>query len=96
MGNETKTISLSLNFRLKTPTEDVWDLTGVNSVGESFELQGLGKVLMRLLAQLGHATKKCRHVWYKPGYWRLHAPLEKRRMAAVMRSTSSQSGRACY
>ena len=71
-----KTVSLSLNFNNvnqyyftvklspQTPTDEVWDSTGVNSAGETFELEGLGKALMRLLAQLGHATKKSRRVFY--------------------------------
>ena len=69
-SNETKTISLSLNFNNETqyhfsveipPILDACDaryLTGENSVGKSFKLEGLGKVLMRLLVQLDHAKKK--------------------------------------
>ena len=88
-SKETKTISLSLNFNNEnqyyftvklspqTPKDEVWDLTGVNSAGETFELEGLGKALMRLLGQLGHATKKPRRVLYRPGYWRIHAPRKK-------------------
>ena len=70
MCNETKTISLSLNFNNENqyhfsvkipPSVDACDaryLTGVNSVGETFKLDGLGKVLMQLLVQLDHAKKK--------------------------------------
>ena len=69
-SNETKTISLSLNFYNENqyhfsveipPSVDARGaryLTGVNSDGETFELEGLGKALMRLLVQLDHAKKK--------------------------------------
>ena len=100
-SNETKTISLSLNFNNEnqyyftvklspqTPTDEAWDLTGVNSAGETFELEGLGKALMRLLRQLGHATKKPRRVFYRPGYWRIHAPRKRLQMAAAYAEVSA-------
>jgi hypothetical protein len=95
MRNETKTISLSLNFNdenryhftveipEKTHSEDVRHLAAVNFAGEEFPLGALGKTLMRLLMQLDHATKRGARVWYDPGFWNLHAPPTKRRMAAM-------------
>jgi len=100
-SNETKTISLSLNFNnenqyyftveisSKTYTDTIWDLIGVNSVGKTFELEGLGKALMRLLVQLGHATKNHQRQSYDPAYWRIHARPKKRRMAAKHAEVSS-------
>ena len=76
--HETKTISLSLNFNnenryhfdveisARTYSDGAWDLTGVNSNGETFALGALGKALMRLLTQLDHATKTKRKAWYEP------------------------------
>jgi len=99
--SETKTISLSLNFNNenhyhftvkilpKTYMDEVWDLTGVNSVGETFYLEGLGKALMWLLVQLDHATKKNQSAWFKPAYWRIHAPPKKRKMAALFAEVSA-------
>lgn len=87
MGNKTKWISLSLNFNdeneyhfsvelpLRTYTEDLWDLSAVNSVGEEFTLgAAMGKALVRLLVQLDNATKMTRRSFYEPGFWRLHSP----------------------
>ena len=95
-ADEIKTITLSLNFndeneyhffvqlRGRTYTEDLWDLSAVNSVGEEFTLgAAMGKALVRLLVQLGHATKMRRRSFYEPGFWRLHSPRKKRGMAAV-------------
>ena len=86
-ANEIKRITLSLNFndeteyrfffelRGKTYTEDLWDLSAVNSVGEEFALgAAMGKALMRLLVQLDHATKMRRRSSYEPVFWRLHSP----------------------
>jgi len=99
--NETKTISLSPNFDnenqyhftvkipLKTYMDEVWDLTGVNSVGEEFYLEDLGKALMWLLLQLDHATKKIQSASLNPAYWRIHAPRKKRRMAALFAEVSA-------
>jgi hypothetical protein len=94
-SNATRTISLALNFNNenqyyftvelppKTDTDEVWYLTGENSIGRTFELEGLGRALMRLLVQLDHATKKKpRRDLYLPGFWRIHAPPKKRRKAA--------------
>ena len=100
-SKETKTISLFLNFNnenqyhftakipAKTYVDEVWELTGVNSVGEKFYLEGLGKALMWLLLQLDHATKKSQSLSFNPAYWRIHAPREKRRMAALFAEVSA-------
>jgi hypothetical protein len=94
-SNETKTISLSLNFNNehrycftaeipgKTHSGDVRDLPAVNFAGEDFPLGALGETLMRLLMQLDHATKRGARVWYEPGFWHLHAPPKTRRMTAI-------------
>jgi hypothetical protein len=94
-SNETKTISLSLNFNNenhyhftvnippKTNMDEVWDLTGVNSIGEKFYLEGLGKALMWLLLQLDHATKKSQSASFNPAYWRIHSARKKRRIVAL-------------
>ena len=97
-GNKIKRITLSLNFndeneyhfsvqlRGRTYTEDLWDLSAVNSVGEEFTLDAaMGKALVRLLAQLGHATKMRRRSFYEPGFWRLHSPRKKRGWRRCMR-----------
>jgi len=100
-SNETKTISLSLNFNnekqyhftvklpLKTYTTEAWDLLGVNSAGARFTLGGLSKPLMRLLVQLDHATKRTQDDWYETEYWRIHAPPKKRRMVALLAEVSA-------
>jgi hypothetical protein len=90
-ANEIKRITLSLNFndeneyrffvqlRGRTYTEDLWDLSAVNSVWEEFTLgAAMGKALMRPLVQLDHATKVRRRSSYEPGFWRLHSPRKKR------------------
>jgi hypothetical protein len=95
-ANEIKRITLSLNFndeneyrffvqlRGRTYTEDLWDLSAVNSVWEEFTLgAAMGKALMRPLVQLDHATKVRRRSSYEPGFWRLHSPRKKARMAAM-------------
>ena len=61
----------------------------MNSADETFELEGLGKALMRLLRQLGHATKKPRRVFYRPGYWRIDAPRKELQMAAAHAEVSA-------
>jgi hypothetical protein len=96
-ANETKTITLSLNFNHeneyrffvqfpgRTYTKDLWDLCAVNSDGGEFTLDAaMGKSLVRLLVQLGHATKMRRRSFNKPGFWRLHSPRKKRARAAVL------------
>jgi hypothetical protein len=92
-----KTISLSLNFNnenqyhftVEVPatvyTDETWDLTGVNSDGEEFDLCFLGDTLIRLLADFGHATKKYELIDEETlcKRWDIHAASRRGKMPVV-------------
>lgn len=94
-ANRTVGVSLNVdneyryNFTVEVPPivlkGEASELKGVNVGGKKFKLGSLGNVLMRLLEQFDHATKKFKmdDYYYVDGYWKIHAPPEKQRKAAL-------------
>ena len=99
---KVRAISLSLNFNNETRyhftatippkvySSDVGELIGVNTAGQIFALDGLGKALLRLLVQLDLAKKQTvGDADITKELWMVHSPPKKRRMAALLAEVSA-------